>query len=94
MTLNKDLNPKLMSSCLHLQCFLQAFHGLTQLTEARKKYDEFCIPMLLIPATMSNNVPGTWFSLGADTTLNVITEVSSLLTKRSLSTFTSNIKRI
>ena len=35
--------------------------------------------MLLIPATMSNNVPGTWFSLGADTTLNVITEVSSVL---------------
>ena len=33
--------------------------------------------MIVIPATMSNNVPGTHFSLGADTTLNVIVEVSS-----------------
>jgi len=52
----------------------EGFEGLLQLTGARKKYDEFKIPMMLIPATMSNNVPGTWHSLGADTTLNVITE--------------------
>lgn len=32
--------------------------------------------MLIIPATISNNVPGTDLSLGADTALNVITEVS------------------
>jgi len=32
----------------------------------------------MIPATISNNVPGTEFSLGSDTALNEITEVSSL----------------
>eukprot|EP00111_Clytia_hemisphaerica_P003406 TCONS_00009726-protein len=52
----------------------EAFHSLVQLTDAREQYKEFCIPMVLVPATMSNNVPGTWFSLGADTTLNVIVE--------------------
>lgn len=52
----------------------EAFHSLTQLTDARDEYDEFCIPMVLVPATLSNNVPGTWFSLGADTTLNIIVE--------------------
>lgn len=29
----------------------------------------------MIPATISNNVPGTEFSLGCDTALNEITEV-------------------
>lgn len=43
--------------------------------EARKKYPEFCIPMVMIPSTISNNVPGTEFSLGADTALNEITEI-------------------
>ncbi|MPC14048.1 ATP-dependent 6-phosphofructokinase [Portunus trituberculatus] len=43
--------------------------------EARSKYPEFCIPMVVIPATISNNVPGSDFSLGCDTALNEITEV-------------------
>ena len=47
-----------------------------QLTEARDNYNGFKIPLIVIPATMSNNVPGTYFSLGADTTLNVIVEVN------------------
>jgi len=33
----------------------------------------------MIPATISNNVPGTEFSLGCDTALNEITEVSSVI---------------
>ena len=33
--------------------------------------------MIVIPATISNNVPGTEFSLGCDTALNEITEVKS-----------------
>ena len=36
---------------------------------------EFCIPMVVLPATISNNVPGSEFSLGADTALNEITEI-------------------
>lgn len=32
--------------------------------------------MVVIPATVSNNVPGSDFSIGADTALNTITSVS------------------
>ncbi|KZC05103.1 6-phosphofructokinase [Dufourea novaeangliae] len=42
--------------------------------KARDKYEEFRIPIAMIPATISNNVPGTEFSLGCDTALNEITE--------------------
>uniref|UniRef100_A0A672Q2S7 6-phosphofructokinase type C n=1 Tax=Sinocyclocheilus grahami TaxID=75366 RepID=A0A672Q2S7_SINGR len=32
---------------------------LLQLCEARSSYEEFCIPLCMLPATISNNVPGT-----------------------------------
>jgi len=32
--------------------------------------------MVMVPATVSNNVPGTDLSIGADTALNAITTVS------------------
>jgi 6-phosphofructokinase 1 len=43
--------------------------------EARSKHPEFQIPLICIPATISNNVPGTEFSIGADTALNEIVRV-------------------
>jgi len=48
----------------------EAFHALSQLRKAREQYSSFCIPMTLLPATISNNVPGTEYSLGSDTCLN------------------------
>ncbi|KAJ8688263.1 hypothetical protein QAD02_024058 [Eretmocerus hayati] len=42
---------------------------------ARAQFPEFRIPIAMIPATISNNVPGTEFSLGCDTALNEITEI-------------------
>ena len=45
------------------------------MSEARDAYPAFCIPMVVLPATISNNVPGTDFSLGADTAVNEITEI-------------------
>lgn len=53
----------------------EAFHSVLQLAEARKDFPELQIPMCVIPATISNNVPGTDFSLGADTAINEITEI-------------------
>lgn len=53
----------------------EAYHSALQLTEARKDYDAFCIPMIVIPCTISNNIPGTDFSLGADTALNEIADI-------------------
>ncbi|KAG8178407.1 hypothetical protein JTE90_005297 [Oedothorax gibbosus] len=53
----------------------EAYHSVLQLADKRSKYPELCIPMIVIPATISNNVPGTDFSLGSDTALNEITEI-------------------
>uniref|UniRef100_A0A8C5CGQ4 6-phosphofructokinase n=1 Tax=Gadus morhua TaxID=8049 RepID=A0A8C5CGQ4_GADMO len=50
----------------------EAFVGGLELVQAREKYEELCIPMVVIPATVSNNVPGSDFSIGADTALNTI----------------------
>lgn len=52
----------------------EGYEGVLQLFEARSRYEELCIPMCLIPATISNNVPGTDFSLGADTAVNAAME--------------------
>uniref|UniRef100_A0A674IQQ8 6-phosphofructokinase n=1 Tax=Terrapene triunguis TaxID=2587831 RepID=A0A674IQQ8_9SAUR len=51
----------------------EAFTGSLELVEGRGKYEELCIPVCVIPATVSNNVPGSDFSIGADTALNTIT---------------------
>uniref|UniRef100_A0A8C5CQN8 ATP-dependent 6-phosphofructokinase n=1 Tax=Gadus morhua TaxID=8049 RepID=A0A8C5CQN8_GADMO len=52
----------------------EAYEGVLQLFESRGRFDELCIPMCVIPATISNNVPGTDFSLGADTAVNAAME--------------------
>lgn len=62
--------------CRHpAPCCPQAFTGSLELLEGRAKYEELCIPLCIIPATVSNNVPGSDFSIGADTALNTITTV-------------------
>ncbi|XP_037135648.1 ATP-dependent 6-phosphofructokinase, platelet type isoform X4 [Syngnathus acus] len=51
----------------------EAFLSLLELLTARGKYEEFCVPMIMVPATVSNNIPGSDLSIGADTALNAIT---------------------
>lgn len=53
----------------------EAYVTTLQMVEKRQQFPEFCIPMVVIPSTISNNVPGTDFSLGCDTALNEITEI-------------------
>lgn len=48
----------------------EAFHAISQLRQARADYPSLCIPITLLPATISNNVPGTEYSIGSDTCLN------------------------
>ncbi|KAI8921378.1 phosphofructokinase-domain-containing protein [Powellomyces hirtus] len=53
------------------------FEGYTAqltMTHARATFPAFCIPMVQLPATVSNNVPGTDYSIGSDTALNAIVE--------------------
>ncbi|KAF8485930.1 6-phosphofructokinase [Russula ochroleuca] len=63
----------------HIQALLviggfEAFHSVLILHEGRKYYPSFHIPMVHIPATISNNVPMTELSLGSDTSLNALVE--------------------
>ncbi|KAH6648762.1 phosphofructokinase-domain-containing protein [Truncatella angustata] len=52
----------------------EAYHALSQLRKARSQYPELRIPLVLLPATISNNVPGSEYSLGTDTCLNELVE--------------------
>ncbi|KAI9104107.1 phosphofructokinase-domain-containing protein [Phlyctochytrium arcticum] len=52
----------------------EAYTSQLTLTDARRMFPIFRIPMVQLPATVSNNVPGTEYSIGSDTALNVIVE--------------------
>ncbi|KAH7930171.1 6-phosphofructokinase [Leucogyrophana mollusca] len=52
----------------------EAFNALLILDNGRKHYPAFHIPMVHLPATISNNVPMTEFSLGSDTSLNALVD--------------------
>ncbi|KAG8007880.1 ATP-dependent 6-phosphofructokinase, partial [Nibea albiflora] len=61
---------------IHAVIIIGGFEGGLQMVQAREKYEELCIPLVVIPATVSNNIPGSDFSIGADTALNTITMVN------------------
>ncbi|KAL6930359.1 probable 6-phosphofructokinase subunit beta [Hanseniaspora guilliermondii] len=64
----------------------EALVSLQELQEARKDYLAFRIPMVLIPATLSNNVPGTEYSLGSDTALNSLMQYCDIIKQSASST--------
>jgi 6-phosphofructokinase 1 len=52
----------------------EAFSSLLILEEGRKHYPALHIPIVHLPATLSNNVPMTEHSLGSDTSLNALVD--------------------
>jgi 6-phosphofructokinase 1 len=52
----------------------EAFLSVKIMDDNRKSYPAFRIPIAAIPATISNNVPVSEFSLGADTSLNALVD--------------------
>lgn len=52
----------------------EAFNSILILDNGRKHYPALHIPMVHLPATISNNVPLTEFSLGSDTSLNALVD--------------------
>jgi len=52
----------------------EAFNSVLIMEQARAHYPSFQIPMIHLPATISNNVPLTDFSLGSDTSLNALVD--------------------
>ena len=45
-----------------------------EMQREQERYPAFKIPIVLVPASIDNNLPGSQFSIGADTTLNWNTE--------------------
>ncbi|XP_038020237.1 ATP-dependent 6-phosphofructokinase, muscle type [Motacilla alba alba] len=64
----------------------EAFTGGLELVEGRARFEELCIPLCIVPATVSNNVPGSDFSIGADTALNTITNTCDLIKQSAAGT--------
>eukprot|EP00123_Amoebidium_parasiticum_P018421 comp24198_c0_seq1/m.44425 comp24198_c0_seq1/g.44425 ORF comp24198_c0_seq1/g.44425 comp24198_c0_seq1/m.44425 type:complete len:757 (-) comp24198_c0_seq1:546-2816(-) len=50
----------------------ESFTAVMTMKKARQTHPAFNIPLVQIPATISNNCPGTDWSLGCDTALNAI----------------------
>ncbi|MFC2126357.1 6-phosphofructokinase, partial [Bacteroidota bacterium] len=50
------------------------YEATYNLMNNRDKYSAFNIPMIVVPASINNNLPGSDFSIGADTALNSIVE--------------------
>ena len=53
----------------------EAYAGTYRLFEERSNFPAFDIPIVCLPATIDNNLPGTELSIGADTALNSIVSV-------------------
>lgn len=64
----------------------EGFASLHQLERARSMYPSFRIPMVLIPATISNNVPGSEYSLGSDTCLNSLMDYCDIVKQSASAT--------
>ncbi|KAG8885540.1 6-phosphofructokinase, alpha subunit [Tulasnella sp. 332] len=63
----------------------EAFIALLQLEEARASYPCLRIPMTVLPATISNNVPLTDYSLGSDTSLNALVDACDAIKQSAAS---------
>jgi 6-phosphofructokinase 1 len=53
----------------------EAYQGAYRLHEQRHNFPAFAVPMVCLPATIDNNLPGSELSIGADTALNNIVTV-------------------
>eukprot|EP01125_Pyxidicula_operculata_P018331 TRINITY_DN6505_c0_g2_i1.p1 TRINITY_DN6505_c0_g2~~TRINITY_DN6505_c0_g2_i1.p1 ORF type:complete len:788 (+),score=188.14 TRINITY_DN6505_c0_g2_i1:2551-4914(+) len=64
----------------------EGYLSCTQLQKLASKHPALAIPVIAIPATISNNVPATEYALGGDTALNTIVDSSDRLKKSAVST--------
>lgn len=64
----------------------EAFLSLSQLEQARVSYPALRIPMVCLPATISNNVPGTEYSVGSDTCLNALVDYCDVIKQSASAT--------
>jgi len=57
----------------------EAFHSIKILSEARHDYAPFRIPMVALPATLSNNLPLNEYSVGTYTSLDVLCRTCDMI---------------
>ncbi|MDO4784992.1 MAG: 6-phosphofructokinase [Propionibacteriaceae bacterium] len=56
-----------------------AYAGLRLMNEERRRYPAFDLPVVALPATIDNNLPGWKMSVGSDTALNVVVDSIDML---------------
>ena len=84
-TINKDNLPVVLEQVRSLDS-LVVFGGFEALVSVLALSDSSALPVYLIPATISNNVPGTDFSIGCDTALNAIVGCTDAIKQSAAST--------
>jgi 6-phosphofructokinase 1 len=62
------------------------YQSVNTLLNARPNFPAFNIPMVCLPATINNNLPGSEFSIGADTALNSIAEAVDKIKQSAVAT--------
>ena len=63
-----------------------AYEGIYSMINERTNYPAFNIPIVCLPASINNNLPGSEFSIGADTALNNIVEAMDKIKQSAVAT--------
>lgn len=63
-----------------------AYEGVYSMIKERSNFPAFNIPMVCLPASINNNLPGSEFSIGADTALNNIVEAVDKIKQSAVAT--------
>jgi 6-phosphofructokinase 1 len=63
-----------------------AYEGIYAMINERPNYPAFNIPIVCLPASINNNLPGSEFSIGADTALNNIVEAVDKIKQSAVAT--------
>jgi 6-phosphofructokinase 1 len=63
-----------------------AYEGVHAMIKERNNFQAFNIPMVCLPASINNNLPGSEFSIGADTALNNIVEAVDKIKQSAVAT--------
>ena len=62
------------------------YEAVHTMLDSRPNFPAFNIPIICLPASINNNLPGTEFSIGADTALNSIVEAVDKIKQSAVAT--------
>ena len=70
------------------------YEGAYRLRAARERFAEFNIPIICLPTTIDNDLPGSEISIGADTALNSIVEAVDKIKQSAVASFRAFIVEV